>query len=156
MFSIILKTELTMHVFPKVLVYFLLLPFYGVFFSFIYFLISVFWPYPGDSSAFDFSLKSYMVNFLSHFSEMEKFKDNTHWKICLWYSPYCLLFIAAWGQTKKGGRYSAPVYPWWWMDVKAGDKIAVPPGRSFNHSHIPNKSFLNLLKTLRIAGKSLI
>lgn len=100
---IIFKTELTVHVIPKVLVYFLLLPFYGFqfYFSFIYFLISVFWPYPGEPSAFDFSLKSYMVNFLSHSSEMEKFEDYTNFKIFLQCSSYCLLFIAVWGQTKK-------------------------------------------------------
>lgn len=40
----------------------------------------MFWPYPGEPSAFDFSLKSYMVNFLSHSSEMEKFKDYTNKK----------------------------------------------------------------------------
>lgn len=56
-----------------------------VFFGFISFLfyfifvvgfclISVFWPHPGEPSGFDFSLYGYMVNFLSHSSEMETFK----------------------------------------------------------------------------------
>lgn len=134
MFFIMLKTELTVLVFPKGLVYFLLLPFYGFwfYFSFIYFLISVFWPYPGEPSAFDFSLKSYMVNFLSHSSEMEKLKDYTNLKIFLQCSSYCLLFIAVWGQTKKVTVIRL-LCPWWQMDVKADDKI-LSHCRSFNHN----------------------
>lgn len=40
----------------------------------VFCLISVFWPHPGEPSAFDFSLYGYMVNFLSHSSEMETFE----------------------------------------------------------------------------------
>lgn len=87
-----------MHVFPEGLVYFSFVTILWVLvfsFSFIYFLISVFWPYPGDSSAFDFSLKSYMVNFLSHSSEMEKLKGytdvNTFTMLILLLVIYCSL-----------------------------------------------------------------
>lgn len=80
---------LTMHGFQGALFSFLC--FYFLFFLFcfiLYFccffcLISVFWPHPGEPSAFDFSLYGYMVNFLSHSSEMETFK----------YSLYIHLFI---------------------------------------------------------------
>lgn len=57
-------------------------------------LISVFWPHPGESSAFDFSLYGYMVNFLSHSSEMETFYKKLCTVIILHCSSCCLLFIA--------------------------------------------------------------
>lgn len=69
---------LTMHGFQGALFSFLW--FYFLFFIILLFfvvvfcLISVFWPHPGEPSAFDFSLYGYMVNFLSHSSEMETFK----------------------------------------------------------------------------------
>lgn len=52
----------------------------------------MFWPYPGDPSAFDFSLKSYMVNFLSHSSEMEKFLNYTKFKkkIIIFYTVHLI------------------------------------------------------------------
>lgn len=70
---------LTMHGFRGALFSFLWFSFIFFLFYFILFfllffcLISVFWPHPGEPSAFDFSLYGYMVNFLSHSSEMETF-----------------------------------------------------------------------------------
>lgn len=51
---------------------------------------------PRRASAFDFSLKNYVVNFLSHSSEMEKFKNYHNLKECFYtVSSYCLLLITA-------------------------------------------------------------
>lgn len=95
MFFMICKTELTVHVFSKGLVYFFVtILWFLVFFFFYLFLNFCVLAIPRRTSAFDFSLKSYMVNFLSHFSEMEKLKDYTDFRIFFQCSSYCLLFIA--------------------------------------------------------------
>lgn len=95
------KTVLTMHGFQGAPFSFLWIYFIFCLFIFLFCfvliifpLISVFWPHPGESSAFDFSLYGYMVNFLSHSSEMETFLKKLCTIIILHCSSCCLLFIA--------------------------------------------------------------
>lgn len=97
---------LTMHGFQGALFSFLW--FYFLFFIILLFfvvvfcLISVFWPHPGEPSAFDFSLYGYMVNFLSHSSEMETFKYYIYTFFFSHCSSCCLLFIAESEARLKG------------------------------------------------------
>jgi len=87
--------------FPLVL--FFLLLFYFILLLLFFCLISVFWPHPGEPSAFDFSLYGYMVNFLSHSSEMETFNYYIYTFITFFHcSSCCLLFIAESEARLKG------------------------------------------------------
>lgn len=83
--------------------FFFIFLFYFIFFVVVFCLISVFWPHPGEPSAFDFSLYGYMVNFLSHSSEMETFKYYIYTFIIFFHcSSCCLLFIAESEARLKG------------------------------------------------------
>lgn len=101
---------LTMHGFQGALFSFLWFYFFFILLYFIFVvvfcLISVFWPHPGEPSGFDFSLYGYMVNFLSHSSEMETFKYYIYIYIYIYYffhcSSCCLLFIAESEARLKG------------------------------------------------------
>lgn len=98
---------LTMHGFQGALFSFLWFYFIFFYFTLFYFccffcLISVFWPHPGEPSGFDFSLYGYMVNFLSHSSEMETFKYYIY--IHFFFSLLIMLLVIycrIWGQTKR-------------------------------------------------------
>lgn len=83
--------------------FFFIFLFYFIFFVVVFCLISVFWPHPGEPSAFDFSLYGYMVNFLSHSSEMETFKYYIYTFIIFFSLLIMLLVIycRVWGQTKR-------------------------------------------------------
>lgn len=90
---------LTMHGFQGALFSFLCFYFFILLyfiFVVVFCLISVFWPHPGEPSGFDFSLYGYMVNFLSHSSEMETFKYYIYTHLLFFFhcSSCCLLFIA--------------------------------------------------------------
>lgn len=79
---------LTMHGFQGALFSFLWFYFFFLLyfiFVVVFCLISVFWPHPGEPSGFDFSLYGYMVNFLSHSSEMETFKYYIYIYIYIYY-----------------------------------------------------------------------
>lgn len=117
--------------------FFLFLFLFFVLFYLIFFvcLISVFWPHPGEPSAFDFSLYGYMVNFLSHSSEMETFKYSLYLFIYLFILTLLIMLLViycrVWGQTKRVTVTRSLQALWINLWVKGGLSLALQIAHKF-------------------------